>query len=476
MKKYTKILLVLVFCSVLPAVLLAQATRTSYFIESAHNRSGLNPALRPASDYMGVPFLTGIGVDYKTNTFKLDNFTYKKDGERVTFMHSDVTSKQFLSKMSDKNYLTTDVAYDIFSMGFFKDEAFWNFNLGVKAHVDANIPKEFMRLVKEGFAQNQQTTYNVKDLNATGNSYMELGVTYSRPLLNDALVVGVKGKLLGGIANFDLNAKRIDITADEQEWVAKSRVMLNASAPGIKPKYTDKERSNGNTDEMIDGFDFGSWGKFSGYGLGFDIGAVYDFKELFMLPEIFHNMKASMSFTDIGFITWSKSNTTHLESSGEEVLLSPNDYTIHTDGSTSLEDIFDDVIDDLEQAVNLQEKKKSGRSTSLRTTMLIGLEYTILPNELSAGLLFTNRFGNYFSNQELTLSGNYRPKDWLATSLSYSFLHSNFNTFGLAVYLTPSKGVNFFLAGDYIIPHVNPQWVPTTSRAMNVQFGFSIPM
>lgn len=454
----------------------AQTPRSSYFIESAYNRNNLNPALRPNSSYIGVPFLTGIGVDYKTNTFNLDNFTQKIDGQRVTFMHTGVSTEDFMSEISKKNYLSTDVSYDIFSMGLYKNDAFWNFNLGVKAHVDVNLPKEFFRLVKEGFSQTQRTSYDLEDINATGNSFIELGVSYSRPFLNDNLILGAKAKVLGGIANFDLDAERLDIAADSEEWVARSRVKLNASAPGIKPKYKEKERQNGEMQEMIDGFDFDNWGTPSGYGLGFDIGAVYDFKDMFMLPDVLRNFKASLSFTDIGFISWSKKNSAQMVSPDEEIILTPNDYTIHTDGSTSLEDIFDDVMDDLEQAVNLQENKKGGRTTSLRTTMNVGLEYSFLSNTLSAGLLYSNRFGNYFNTQELTLSGNYRPKKWLAATLSYSFLHSNFNTFGGAVYLTPSKGINFYVASDYIISNVSPQWIPTTSNALNVQLGFSIPM
>jgi len=473
---YKLFLLSAVFIGII-SEMYAQTPRSTYFIEQSHSRIGLNPALRPESSYMGVPFLTGIGINYQTNTINLDNFTFPVAGnKRATFMHSDVTTEQFLSNLSNDNYLSTDIGYNIFSMGFYKGDAFWNIDFGVKANVDVNLPKSLFKLVKQGFDQDEPTRYDLGGISATGNSYIELGVSYSRPFLQNSLILGVKTKLLGGIANMDLEADELHILADENKWEARSRVKLNASAPGITPTYSLKD----NGKEMFDGVDFSNWGKLSGFGLGFDLGAVYDFKNLAGTltgtpSDILKNLTVSTSLTDIGFISWSKGNSMHLASSGETETVYP-DYTIHKDGSTSLEDIFEDMLDDFEQAVNLQEQKPKGRTTGLRITWNLGMEYQVLQDKLSAGLLYSNRFGNYYNRQEVTLSGNYRPLSWLATSLSYSFVHSDFDTFGWALYLSPKKGVNFFVVSDYIIPNVSPEWIPTTTKALNVQFGFTIPM
>ncbi|MFR9164962.1 MAG: DUF5723 family protein [Dysgonomonas sp.] len=454
----------------------AQTPRSTYFIEKSHTRISLNPALRPDRGYMGVPFLSGIGVNYQTNTFNLDNFTFPVNGERVTFMHPDVTDDRFLSNISNKNYITTDVGYNIFSIGFYKGESFWNIDFSAKANVNANIPGSMFKLLKEGFDQDDITTYDISDVSATANAYIELGVSYSRPILNNSLILGSKVKLLGGIANMDMQAEQLSVEAGANKWVARSKVKLQASAPGIAPKYTIKDNGN----DMIDGVDFSNWGRLSGFGLGFDFGAVYDFNRLSLNLDglasgILKNLTVSTSFTDIGFISWTKGNSMNLASSGEDVTVVP-DYTIHRDGSTSLEDVFNDVLDDFEEAINLREEKNGGRTTALRVTWNLGAEYKFLDNKLSGGLLYSNRFGKYFNTQELTLSANYRPLDWLSTSLSYSFIHSGFDTFGWSVYLYPKKGVNFFLASDYIIPNVSPQWIPSTTKALNLQFGFSIPM
>jgi hypothetical protein len=56
------------------------------------------------------------------------------------------------------------------------------------------------------------------------------------------------------------------------------------------------------------------------------------------------------------------------------------------------------------------------------------------------------------------------------------FVHSHFNTFGFALHIAPPVGVNFFVASDYIIPHINSNFFPTTSRGLNFQTGISIPL
>ncbi|GHT32271.1 hypothetical protein AGMMS49574_15450 [Bacteroidia bacterium] len=60
--------------------------------------------------------------------------------------------------------------------------------------------------------------------------------------------------------------------------------------------------------------------------------------------------------------------------------------------------------------------------------------------------------------------------------MSYSFIHNKFNTVGLALHITPGKGINFFLASDYLLPHVSKEFLPVTSKAVNFQVGFSIPL
>lgn len=444
----------------------SQITKSDYFMESSYLRNSMNPALRPNQGYLVVPALPNVGANVETNKLNLDNLTFKgSEGKRVTFMHQSVGVDQFMNKLSDNNHLNADVNVKLFGYGFFKDDQFWNIDLGVRTQSDINIPKPFFGLLKRGFEQDKQSVYDLSNLSATGNSFIEVGVSHSRLFLDNNLSLGARVKLLGGLADFNLNAKKLNIEAGPDFWLAKSQVTFKGSAPGIDPTYDD--------DGFIDGADFGNF-TISGYGVGLDIGAVYEMKHL--LPTL-SGLKVSAAFNDIGFIAWGKKNSVSMRSSGDDVIVEqPTDYYSKENGS-SLSDVFEDAFDDIKKAVNLQEDgPRKSRTTALRMNMNLGAEYEIYKNKLSVGALYSSRFGNYFTTSELTVSANGRLASWVSTSVSYSFLHSAFNTFGFALHLAPAKGVNLFLASDFIIPHVSSDFIPTTSKALNFQMGISIPL
>lgn len=449
----------------------AQSTRSSYFMKTSYTRTSLNPALRPDQSYIGVPLLSNIYLDARTNTFNMENLTFPLNGERVTFMHAQIPENQALSNISDNNFITTNLAFSIFSAGFFRGDSYWNFDFGIRANADSNVPRSVFELLKIGFKENETVSHDLSNVSLAGSVFAEMGATHSRMFLNNSLTLGAKGKILLGISYVDLDTKSLNITAGNEFWRAKSQVTLKGAGPGIKGRYDENEYDPNKQD--FEGFDFNGF-HIPGFGLGLDIGAVYDFKDIPV--DFLKKLKVSYALNDLGFISWSKDNFIQLSSPESEVIVSPNDYTTSNNGSTSIVDIFEHALDDLRQAVNLHEDPvKNSYTSTLRANMNAGLEYEVWDDKMTAGFLYSTRFGKYFTTNEFTLSANYTPKTWLATSLSYSFAYSRFKTFGLAVHFAPSRKINFFLASDYSIVRISPQWMPTSSKAINVQMGLSIP-
>lgn len=464
-------LITVVVCCMLSLDGWAQSSRSSYFMKTSYSRTNLNAALRPDQSYIGIPFLSNIYFDARTNSLNLHNLTFPMNGERVTFMHALIPTERALDNISHNNYVTADLGVSIFSAGFFRGDSYWNFDMGVRSDADANIPKSLFELLKVGFDEHETVTHDLSDVSLTQNAFMEVGATHSRMFLNNSLTVGARAKLLFGLSYADLDAESLSVTAGSQFWTAKSRVRLRGAGPGISARYSD---SDYNPDRRnFDGFDYGKF-NISGYGMGFDIGGVYDLKDI---PVNFlQKLKVSYALNDIGFIAWSGNDVIQLSSQETEVTISPHDYSIHNDGLTSINDIFDNAVDDIRQAINLHEDdSKGGYTTALRANMNVGLEYEVWDDKMTAGFLYSTRFGKYFITSEYTLSANYMPKSWLAATFSYSFVYSAFKTFGLAVHIAPARGLNFFLASDYTIFRISPQWLPTSSNALNLQMGFSIP-
>lgn len=203
----------------------------------------------------------------------------------------------------------------------------------------------------------------------------------------------------------------------------------------------------------IDDIDFDSPG-ISGYGLGLDLGASYN---------LFGCINLSAAIIDLGFVNWTKSSTTIATTNSE------HDYG---DFANSGSDEYDpdnteagDVFDfDLIQ-FQTEENAKS-RSTSLRSTLNLGAEYTLLNNKLGFGLLSSTQFTQPEAYSELTISANYRPKNWFGVSLSYSFLHSDFETLGIGLKLG-----SIFIGSDYLMT----KSLGDANRA-NVYLGVSVPL
>lgn len=442
-----------------------QSTRTDYFMQTAYSRNNLNPALRPDQGYLVIPILPNINVGAETNTFNLDHLTFKSGNERVTFMHKSVSDNDFLSGIANDNYLSVDAGIKFFGLGFYKGDAFWNIDLTARVHSDMTLPKSVFELLKKGFDRDGNTHYDLSNIAATGTAFAELAVSYSRPFMNNNLIIGVRPKFLVGFADFDLDAKSLDIKTTINEWQARSQVKLKGAAPGATPTYDE--------DGLLDGFDFGTFAPV-GYGGAIDLGAVYDLGGV--VPAL-KGLKLSAALNDLGFIAWSEKNTLSMSSPETVVIVNTENMDKHNNENTSLSDVLDDAFTDIKDAVNLKEDGTSGGYTKmLRMQMVAGVEYEILQNKLSVGALYTNRLGDYFNTTELTASVNYRPCPWISTSASYSFQHSKYDTFGFALHLAPTKGLNLFLASDYILPHVNSDFVPTTMKGVNAHFGISIPL
>jgi len=441
-------------------MLSAQTVRADYFLKNSQTRSSMNPAFRPDQGYVGFPFLSDMGITVYTNFLNLDHLVFERNGERVTFLHPSVSSTDFLSNLPEQNNFDMDLHYKFLTLGWYnKKKGFWTFDAGIRNITSVKIPRSLFELLKVGFDQdeNKPVGYSIQNLKVLETAYMEFGVGYSGSLLDDQLLVGAKVKILAGLANMELSIDQLDISTGNGEWIAGSRATLAGSMKGIRPEYNDKNQ--------FKSIKPGGAG-FSGIGTGLDIGGAYKFLD--------KRAQVSMAFTDIGVIFWQKDNSMYLKTPETEVRISPDQLNLE---KGNLSDQIQTITDDLRETINFKESEKSGRSTALRTNMNIGLAYEVWKKNMSVGLLSSTYMGYGNTLSELTLSANYNPDKirWLSAAMSYSFLN-NLNALGLALHLAPSQGFSLFVGSDFLLPHVNKDFFPTSSKAINFQVGIAVPM
>lgn len=440
----------------------AQQLRTSYFMDKSTVRTALNPAFRPERGYVSIPVLGALNVSYVSNGISLSDVLYPKNGKLVTFMDQSVSADAFLKKLKTNNQINTDFATSILSAGWYHGNGFWTVDLNIKGVASARLPKTLFEFMKKGSGA-EGTVYDISNINMYADSYVEAAVGYSRPV-NDKLTVGGKLKFLAGAANMDAHFDYIHVEMNEDVWKINSIGRMNASVKGLTPEFEVDNKDK----EYINSFDFDSPG-IAGFGSAIDLGASY---------QLLDNLTLSASVLDLGFISWGASSTTAGIADGNGEGFTFPGFTLpigDNNSGNSMSDQFSEMTDNLTDLFHFRQQESKGRTTMLRSTINFGAEYSLFDNRLGFGLLSSTRFYTPRAFTELTASANYRPVDWFAASLSYSFIHSDFKTFGFALNFSPSW-INFFIGTDYMLTKVTPQFVPVDAHTANVFFGLSIPL
>lgn len=285
----------------------------------------------------------------------------------------------------------------------------------MRVNEDANLPYslfEFIKLGKEG---------QIRNFGTSTDSYLEAAFSYSFPLMDDRLYIGIRGKFLAGLARAQVTYDRFDISLREDRWAVLAQGTLDLTAAGAKVE-TDPDSE---TFEIGD-LDFKPT-KPAGYGFALDLGATYD-----ILP----NLQASLAVTDLGFISWSKKNSVMGVSTQE------TEFT----GATVPENASEPVPDfDLEM---LKFNQVDGRSTTkmLRASVNAGLEYEVWRHKIGIGLLYTARVWEYKTMHNITGSVNFHPVRWFTVSGSYSVIDNRGGAVGPGA--EPLPQLDQFLSGN----------------------------
>lgn len=466
---YTKVVFALLSAFFFIGFTSGQSAHTEYFLSTSYFKTSLNPALRPDKGYIGIPGLTNLSVKYNTNTFMLKNFLFPgvgQNGKTGLFLHENVSSDQFMKGISEQNYLNLDLNETILGFGFYVDDAFFTFDASLRVNSEMNVPKNVFDFLKNvDLDGSGKTNYDLSDVSANAVAFGQIGLGASYPLLDNSLLVGAKVKILMGLGygNFNLDKMRLNIGTDK--WsVMETQASIQVAMKGLTPKYGDDGRFEGfNSDNASIGV--------NGFGLGLDLGGA--FKPGYLLDDkssYLNNFTVSAALTDLGFIQWNKSNSRYLATDPTSEIIISGDKTISFEGS---DDLFGDLEDSFKSMYDFKEKAdKMKGSTGLKAKLNWGIEYAFTKEKINVGLFSTTYFNSVKTISEYTVGGAIKPLPWLETGLSYSFIYGGFKTVGLSLHL----GSIFYIASDYVFPETNSMFLPVSSKALNLQVGFAVPL
>ena len=430
---YIQILLIL-FITVSSQLALSQQVNTLYFMENMPLRHTLNPAFQPETMYyISLPVIGNTSLDFGNNSISMQDMIYNHNGQTITFLDANGDVDAFYKKLKPTSVFNADFQVNLLSFGFKKDNSFWNFSLTQKMQGVMIIPKDLFKLTLYGTPNIFENNYNLNRFHAAVSYYSEAALGFSNQL-DEQWTIGAKVKYLYGTANMSTANNYFTFNAGLDKVQLNAKGSLNY-AGDVKPL---EDFYNSRTFSIQ---------KPSGLGAGVDLGAQL---------RLTSNLYLSASITDLGFIKW-RQNVGNINYKADYVY----DGIAHINGGMDLSTLqttlnqvgaVNPLVDSLITALQNSASINQTTNTYLTNTTAkvnIGAEYKLLSNKLSMGLLYRQLYYKNYISQELTVSANAFPTDWLNASLSYSILNGS-NTFG-AGFGIRTGFMHWFAATDYIL-------------------------
>ena len=217
------------------------------------------------------------------------------------FLDPDKSINDLLAKIKENNNLEAEASVQLFGLGFSVGKSSYVF-LDINDRFDGNmvIPKDLFELALKGNEGFVGSTIDLSSLRGDMKYYREVGLCFSKDFTSK-LRIGIKGKLLFGIAAATIDNRSLGITAQNiynQTFNADMAIIISAPIKVVmdatnKIKSIEYDKSLVNTPRKTIDYLLGKKNK----GMGFDIGATYEISRKFII---------SAAITDIGFIKWKK--------------------------------------------------------------------------------------------------------------------------------------------------------------------------
>ena len=478
-----KSIIVAVIAMLLPLLCGAQALKGSYFMDNSVNRHNMNPAFAPRANYFKIPVAGNVATGAVTN-LDIPTFLYPSGDQLLTFLHKDVSLKQFDRALPNRPHIDADMHSDILSFGFYnKNKAFWTFDLSVRSGVDVDVPRDLFMFVKKG-AGTSGETFNIANVNAYATASVSAALGYSRQVMK-GLRVGAKVRFIAPVAYAGINLENVRLTTGTDKWTAETEGYAYAAMQGLEintPADEVMPEIGFNMDNFINNK------ALAGFGYSVDLGVDWKLE----VGSIFDGLSVSAAVTDLGMIHYDTSALSMYSTSGSVDWVGFQDVNMD---NTDFEAIMNDFVSSAqEELLHLdQEETPSKFVKSTMPRFYAGLEVPFLWRRMSVGLLYSGRMSHSYYRQELTASYNLKPLKWLALGVNYSFLNTA-QTLGGIFEFTPRSGLNFHIGLDYLpvawtpapilddmleMPdyfvqkgHVHP-YLPLSMR-LNLQFGMSM--
>jgi len=437
-----------------------QIPNSMYFMPGVPQSNRINPSIQPGwGFYIGLPVLSPLRLQVNSSSLAFnDVITYNSDLDSlVTPFHPLADKDAFLANLQQANYVLSSLGTSLASFGFRTGKNF--FSVDLTARVDGSIyyPRGIFDAMFSGAPDS--SVISLSGIGVDVNVFNELSLGYSRKdFLLPNLDIGVRGKLLFGVANLNTKNSVFDISTSMEAWNVSSHMQVNAAAPSFVDFNSDIE----NADPIsIDSTFFDNASpvdigrsilSMDQVGLAVDIGASYR-----VLPQLL----ISASLLDIGGIRWNNTMEGNFEFDYEFKGIEVNPFTgVDT---TFVSELTDSLINSLSFVTGQPYVSR------LNSKLFVGVSYYPI-EKIGIGVLSRTDFLNEEISQQFTGSVNMTTGKFINLSLSYSYMSRTFNNIGAGVSFNVGP-LNLYLISDNI---VSGALHPLDTRSVNLWFGMNL--
>jgi hypothetical protein len=472
--------LMIIILAVISSSTEAQYTQALYYMNLPQNHL-LNPASRPTNRaYLGLPVLSGINFSANNNFINFSDIFIK--GQRdslLSFFNSEENADKFLAKISDKNSIKPEATVPLFGLGFTAGRGIYIF-LDINERVDGNIsfPGSIFHLALKGNEQFVGSKINLASLNGYMKYYREVGLGFSKNYTNK-LRIGVKGKLLFGIASASVDNRSLGISVNEEDYTHKldADIIVNLSAPLIVYKNQDNTIDSIIFDESKFNTTTGKIRYFTNtknIGLGIDLGATYDINDKFTV---------SAAITDVGFIKWKTDvNNLHIKSSFN---FSGLNMVNVINGTMTFDSLANEMLDSLKNSFTA-DQNKNPFTNYLPSRIILSGSYN-LTKIINIGLLSCTSVIDKQISEALTLSTNLNLNNSLSVSLAYTAANHRYDNLGAGLAFRtgflqfygvvdriPFSWNRIIVSSNQTTGNKNSIVIPTNWNTINARIGINL--
>lgn len=444
-------------------VVLAQKTVLYNISQSASME--INPAhkVKTRGSYFTLPILNYQEFNINAGGLSYDKIIKKESTATGTKLLLDYN--HILSNLRSSNTLGLSAEFGLLGIGIANRKDYYSFSVKEKAIGQFQYSKKFLDLFMNGVAIEELPNGQKKYRDGSTGSlffdvmhYREFAFGYDRAF-DDRFSLGIRFKLLFGMAGLSTSGMRVDITSEDLNAMNLSTYgRVNISGP-VEFDVVTNEDGVAEIKNSKSTFSSSYFTETGNLGAAVDLGIEFTPNDTWCV---------GLSLIDLGAISY-KTNTKQIYTDSsyryEGVDIS-NSVNKDKEGYVSFSDAMDNLVTEAKSKLKVEDSEQSF-SQKLPLQLYVNGIYSPV-KWFDTSLLLKHRSFQYFTDNGLHLSANLHCK-WVDFSTQYTWNNVTNSGLGFGVNLKLGP-LHLYAATDNILPLMGTNYSLYSSYRMGMNF------